>query len=122
MTLTINGVDFSQYTDNGGIKYKRVDIDGGQGGISIMGSTIVDIYTSKMELELKFQPLTATQLKQILLAVAPETFPAVIEDPRYASGDTFTMMVTQPPQATVSKREKDGTVSYRNVSMTLREV
>lgn len=122
MTIIVDGVDLLQHTAQDGVKYKRVDIDGGQGGTSILGTQIVDIYASKIEYELNYEPLTESQLRQVLSAVATETFTAIVTDPLYGSDVTITMMVTQPPQAVLSKREQNGTLTYTGVSLTIREV
>lgn len=81
MILKIGGLDITQYTARGGIKWQRADIDGSNAGRLKNGDMQRDRVATKIRWDVTCRPLSPEEVSKILTAIQPEYVTVSYTDP-----------------------------------------
>jgi hypothetical protein len=81
--IVINGVDISPWILLKGVKWARKDVEGGNGGLTLDGTTVRDVLASKVSLEISCIPLELLQLRELQILLLPTSFEVTYDDPIY---------------------------------------
>lgn len=88
MTFMLQKVNIMPYVADGGITWRRVDVEGSAAGPSIIGGPIRDKLAEKYQWTINCIPLTAEQLATILTLISPQYIQATYTDPETNSEAT----------------------------------
>lgn len=113
MTFTFNDVDLMPYVADGGITWRRKDIEGGAAGTAINGQPIRDKVAEQYQWTLKFMPLTLSEISTILTAVKPAYAPATFTDPETGTEMTDPEAFANAADITLKRTTRNG-VEYFN--------
>lgn len=81
MTLTIDGVDITNYIAYGGLKWSRQDIDSPDTGRAMNGLMYRGRVSTKIRLDITCRLLNATELQTVLNLILPEYVTVTYDDP-----------------------------------------
>lgn len=124
MTFTIGtggeAVDMVPYVaHDDGFKWQRYDIDSPETGRALNGLMYRGRVATKIRLDIKCRPLTATELNTVLNAILPEYVTVTYSDPMYGTV-TKTMYSNNNP-AVHALTYPDGTEWWSGISFPLVE-
>lgn len=118
--LTINGVDFSSYVQEGGISWSRNDIDSKDSGRTTMDGIMHRArIASKVKLQISCMDLNSTQASRILNAIRPVFIDVSYEDPEY--GLMARTFYSNSPKVNLQIVYKNGEKLWRGLSFPLIE-
>lgn len=116
----IDGVDMLPYIEQGGIEFKRNDIDAEGSGRETMDATMHRRrIASKLEMNTRCMPLTQEQAEKVLNTIFPEWVELEITDPR--RGLITTTVYSNNVPATCARIQEDGTALWEGISYPLIE-
>ena len=124
MTFTIgtggNTIDMIPYVAHkDGFHWQRYDVEAPKAGRALSGLMYMGRVATKIKLEIKCRPLTATELNTVLNAILPEYVTVTYTDPMYGTV-TKTMYSNNNP-AVHAEIYPDGTELWDGISFPLVE-
>ena len=124
MTFTIgtggSAVDMVKYVaHDDGFKWSRYDVDSPSTGRALNGLMYRGRVATKIRLDIKCRPLTATELNTVLNAILPEYVTVTYSDPMYGTV-TKTMYSNNNP-AVHALTNSNGTEWWDGISFPLVE-
>lgn len=121
MTFLIDGVDFSLFIANRGLKWQRSDVDASGSGRSTLDGTLLRKRVgTKRRLDVTCIPLTTSQSSEILTAIMPEWVEVTYTDPQLGEDVTKTMYSNNNPASFLLKKP-DGTEYWDGITFPLIE-
>ena len=119
MTLSINGVDITNYIAYGGLKWSRNDIDDPQTGRAMDGKMYRGRVATKIRLDVTCRLLKSDELRTVLNLILPEYVTVTYDDPMYGTV-TKTMYANNNP-AVYQIKKKNGDEWWSGVTFPLIE-
>lgn len=120
MRFEINGIDFVPYVaHDDGFKWQRYDIDSPNTGRTLDGLMHRGRVATKIRLDIKCRPLTASELQTVLNAILPEYVNVTYTDPMY--GLVTKRMYANNNPAVHALIYPDGTEWWDGISFPLVE-
>lgn len=117
MVFKVNGTDILPYAMVGGISWKRVNVEGGNGMIMADGTERKDRIAARYEWTFNFRPMTAAEQATLLTLLNPRTVTVEYTDPQTNSTDTAYYYVSDVPAGYLVKRT-GGTEYWGGMSAT----
>ena len=104
MIFEVNGVDIVPFAMVGGISWKRINVEGGNGMIMANGTDRKDRVTARYEWDFAFKPMTAADQATLLTLLNPESVQVRFTDPQTNSPNTDIYYVSDVPAGYLVKR------------------
>ena len=117
MVFIVNGTDIVPFVTVGGISWKRVNVDGGNGMIMQDGTDYQDRIATRYEWSLVFKPMTASNQADLLNLLNVKTVSIQCTDPQTGSESTDSYYVSEIPASYLIKRT-DGTEWWGGLTVT----
>lgn len=119
MTLTINGVDITDYIAYGGLKWSRNDIDAPNTGRAMNGLMYRGRVATKIRLDITCRLLNQTELSTVLNLILPEYVTVTYDDPML--GTTTKTMYSNNNPAVYQLHRPSGEELWSGVTFPLVE-
>lgn len=117
--IKLNGWDASHAFNKWGVAYQPIRVNGPNGGISMGGSTIVDLVKTKDLLVLAGNAVREADYRKICALVRLDYVTAIFEHPETGASVTRVMI----PELSAANRTplRDGETWYEGWTLTLEE-
>lgn len=119
MTISIDGVDITDYIAFQGVKWSRNDIDGPNAGRNMQGSMIRDRVATKIRMDITCRPLTAKEHKTLMGLLYPEFVYVKYNDPMF--GNVTKVMYSNNHDSGYCIKYDDDTEYWHNIAFPLIE-
>lgn len=120
MTVTIDGVDITNFIAFRGLKWQRNDIDDDSTGRMLDGTLNRNRIASKIRLDITCRPLKAEEAKTVLSLIMPEWVTVTYYDPQVGNVVEKTMYSNNNP-ASYLMTKNDGTEWWDGITFPLIE-
>ena len=117
MTLTVGGVDYTQYIT--AVAWKEETIQGSNSGTAISGRRYIDRIATKAVLNIDFAPMSASDAQTVLSALWSEYISVSYDDPSHGTRTGISFYCSDAQAKTLFI--DNGTMWYQQVSCTLEE-
>ena len=104
MTFKVNGTDIMPYAMVGGVSWKRVNVEGGNGMVMQDGTLYADRIAARYEWEFNFKPMTAAEQAALLTLLSPRSVTVEYMDPQANATATDVYYVSDVPAGYLVQR------------------
>jgi len=104
MIFEVNGVDIVPFAMVGGISWKRINVEGGNGMIMADGTERKDRIAARYEWSFAFKPMTAADQATLLQLLSPRIVQVSYTDPEANDTDTAYYYVSDVPAGYLVQR------------------